>query len=110
MFIGSLGLWIATPLLWLWVGSQVQGATGSLGAAFGAALVGAVLTVVLLASVLASLSNTYRANRSSRGLADTGHAVLERVLIASAGFAVVVFAIWFLFFAGTTPLPLGIGI
>ena len=25
MFIGSLGLWVGTPLLWLWVGSQVQG-------------------------------------------------------------------------------------
>ena len=25
MFIGSLGLWIGTPLLWLWIGSQIQG-------------------------------------------------------------------------------------
>ena len=35
MFIGSLGLWVGTPLLWLWVGSQIQGATESLGAALG---------------------------------------------------------------------------
>ena len=26
MFVGSLVLWLGTPLLWLWVGSQVQGA------------------------------------------------------------------------------------
>ena len=35
MFIGSLVLWIGTPLLWLWVGSQIQGATSSLGRRWG---------------------------------------------------------------------------
>ena len=40
MFIGSLVLWIGTPLLWLWVGSQIQGQTSSLGAALGAMFVG----------------------------------------------------------------------
>jgi hypothetical protein len=29
MLIGSLVMWIGAPLLWLWVGSQVQGATAS---------------------------------------------------------------------------------
>ena len=57
MFIGSLVLWIGTPLLWLWIGSQVQGATASLGAAIGTAFVGVVLTITLLASVLGKLSN-----------------------------------------------------
>ena len=33
MFFGSLGLWIAMPVFWLWVGGRVQGATQSLGAA-----------------------------------------------------------------------------
>ena len=33
MIIGSLVLWVGTPLLWLWIGSQIQGATASLGAA-----------------------------------------------------------------------------
>ena len=36
MFIGSLVLWVGTPLLWLWVASQIQGATQSLGTALGA--------------------------------------------------------------------------
>ena len=45
MFIGSLGLWVGTPLLWLWVGSQIQGATQSLGTALAAAFFGVVLTV-----------------------------------------------------------------
>src|ERR1035437_7678825 len=46
MFIGSLGLWVGTPLLWLWVGSQIQGATSSLGTALGAAFLGVVLTIM----------------------------------------------------------------
>jgi hypothetical protein len=108
MFIGSLVLWIGTPLLWLWIGSQIQGATDSVGAALGAAFPGAVITVAILASILGKLSNVYRANRQSRGLADTGHVVLEGVLVVSAGFTLVAFVIWFFFFAGANPVPIGI--
>ena len=68
MLIGSLVLWIGTPLLWLWVGSQVQGATSSLGTALGVSFIGVVATIMLLAGILAKLSNVYQANRRSRGL------------------------------------------
>ena len=60
MFIGSLGLWVGTPLLWLWVGSQIQGATQSLGTALAAAFFGVVLTVAVVASLLSRLSDVYR--------------------------------------------------
>ena len=107
MFIGSLGLWIGTPLLWLWVGSQVQGATSSLGAALGVMFIGVVVTIGAISSVLVWLSNRYRANCVSRGLDDPGHFVLEGVLVVSAGVTIAAFVIWFFFFAGTSPLPLG---
>jgi hypothetical protein len=110
MFIGSLGLWIGTPLGMLWLGSKIQGATSSLGAAVGAMSVGVVCTIVLLAYVLARLSNAYRAICLARGHNDPGHFVLEGVLVVSASVAVVAFVIWFLLFAGATPLPLGISI
>ncbi len=45
MFMGSLVLWVGTPLLWLWVGSQIQGATESLGTALGAMFVGVIITI-----------------------------------------------------------------
>ena len=89
MLIGSLGLWLGTPLLWLWVGSQIQGATASLGTSVGATFIGAVITIVVLAGLLSKLSNVYRANRRSRGLDDPGHFVLEVVLVVSAGIALV---------------------
>ena len=108
MFIGSLVLWVGTPVAWLWVGSQIQGATSSLGAALGAMFIGVVLTIAAIASVLVWLSNLYRASRQARGFDDPGHLVLEAVLVVSAGVALAAFAIWFLFFAGASPVPIGL--
>lgn len=108
MFIGSLVLWVGTPLLWLWVGSQIQGATESLGAALGAMFIGVILTITVLASVLAKLSDVYRANCLARGMSDPGHVVLEAVLVVSAGLTLVIFVFWFFFLAGASPVPLGI--
>lgn len=108
MLVGSLVLWVGAPLLWLWLGSQIEGATSSLGASIGVAFLGAVATIVVVAMVLSKLSNVYRANRRSRGLGDPGHFVLEVVLVVSAGVALVAFVIWFFFLAGAEPLPVGI--
>jgi hypothetical protein len=106
MFIGSLGLWVGTPLLWLYVGSQIQGATESVGAALGAMFVGVLVTVTVVASLLARLSDVYRANCVARGN-DPGHAVLEGVLVVSAGVTLAAFVIWFFFLAGASPVPIG---
>jgi len=108
MFIGSIVLWVGTPLAWLWVASQIQGATQSLGTALLAAFVGVLATVTALGSVLARLSDVYRANCVARGLADPGHVMLEGVLVVSAGVTLVAFGIWFLFLAGASPVPIGI--
>ena len=107
MFIGSLVLWVGTPLLWLWVGSQIQGATESLGTALGAMFVGVIITITAIASVLAKLSDIYRGNCLARGMSDPGHVVLEAVLVVSAGLTLVVFVFWFFFLAGASPVPLG---
>ena len=108
MIIGSLVLWLGTPLLWLWIGSQIQASTSSLGAAIGATFFGAVLTIVFVAALLARLSNFYRANCVSRGMGDPGHVVLEMVLVVSAGVSLVAFVVWFFFLSGAEPLPVGI--
>jgi hypothetical protein len=107
MIFGSLVMWLGAPLLWLWIGSQIQ-AHASVGAAVGATFLGAVLTIVLVAFVLARLSNFYRDNAVARGQADPGHVVLEMVLVVSAALALLGFLIWFFFLAGAEPLPIGI--
>jgi hypothetical protein len=108
MFVGSFVLWVGTPLLWLWLGSQIQGATESLGTALGAMFIGVVATIALLATLLAKLSDFYRANCRARGLDDPGHFVLEGVLVISAAFTLAAFVVWFFFLAGTSPVPIGI--
>ena len=108
MFAGSLGLWIGVPVLWLFVAGRIQGATGSLGAAVGVAFAGVVASVVLAARVLHRLARLHQGAREARGLDDLGTAPLEGVLVVSAVLALVAFGVWFLFFAGAEPLPLGL--
>jgi hypothetical protein len=108
MTIGSFVLWVGTPLLWLWVGSQIEGGTGSLGGALGATFLGAVLTIIALAVVLSKLSDVYRSNAVARGRDDPGHFILEVVLVISASVALVAFVVWFVFLSGAEPLPIGI--
>ena len=110
MFLGSLGLWLGTPLLWLWVGSQIQGLTSSLSLALLVMAVGVLLTVWTAARLLSLLSNRFRANRVAQGHEDPGHRVLESVLVWTAGVAIVVFGVWFLLFAGASPVPLGLNL
>jgi UPF0716 family protein affecting phage T7 exclusion len=110
MFVGSLVLWLGTPLLWLWVGSQIQGRTSSLSLALLVMAVGVLVTVWLLAALLARLSHVHRANAIARGQEDPGHRMLESVMIAAAGVAIVAFGVWFLLFAGASPVPLGMSL
>jgi hypothetical protein len=110
MVIGSIVLWAGTPLAWLWIGAQIQGATQSLATALAAAFAGVIVSILLLASLLAQLSDLYRANCVARGLDDPGHVVLEGVLVVSAGISLAAFTIWFLLFAGAAPAPVGIQI
>ena len=110
MVTGSIVLWAGTPLLWLWIASQIQGATESMGTSILAGFGGVILTVLAIASVLSRLSDVYCANCRARGLQDPGHSVLETVLIVSAGISIVIFGIWFLFFAGADPAPIGLQI
>src|SRR4030088_2315202 len=108
MTIGSLVLWIGTPLLWLWVGSQFEGGTGSLGGALGVTFIGAVLTIILVAVLLSKLSDVYRSSGVARGRAPPARLIPELVLLVRASLSLLGFLVWFLFLAGAEPLPIGI--
>ena len=108
MFAGSLGLWVGIPLFWFWVGGQVQGATGSVGAAAGVVLLGVVASIVGAVPVLSWLAHKHAAAREARGLEDYGWAPLEGVLTVSAIIAIVLFVLWFFVLSGAEPLPLGL--
>ena len=108
MFAACLALWFGVPVGWLWVGGRVQGATHSLGAAVGAALLGMIASVVLAIRALHWLARKHAAARARRGLDDLGFAPLEGAMVVSAAIAVIGFGAWFLLFSGAEPLPLGL--
>jgi hypothetical protein len=103
----SAVLWVGIPLGWLWVGSQVEGATGNLGAGLAAAFVGSLASIAVAASALAGLNDRYRARRVARGRDDTGRLALDIILVCSCVAALVGYGVWLLFFSeGTSPIPI----
>jgi MFS family permease len=108
MCLAALVLWVGLPILWLWIAGRVQGATGSVGPAIGAALVGFIVSALLFVPLLGWLGRRHAEARARRGLDDLGRAALEGVVVVSAAIAAVAFAIWFLFLAGAEPVPLGL--
>ena len=105
MVLGSLVLWIGVPVAWLYLGSQVQAATGSLSAALAAMAVGVLVSIALVVSALGWLSRKHAHVRESRGLDAGGNVALEGIMAASAAIAVVGFAAWFFLFSGSSPIP-----
>jgi hypothetical protein len=67
-----------------------------------------VVSIVVAVRVLHWLARLHNEARVERGLDDLGWAPLEGVMAVSAVVALVGFLAWFLLFAGTEPLPLGL--
>jgi hypothetical protein len=105
MFLASLALWVGVPLGWLWIGSQIQAGTGSVGFALLAMMTGMIATVAALVSLLSWLDRKHIELLQTRGRAVEATAALEQVLVGSAAVALVCFAVWFFGFSGSPPIP-----
>src|SRR6476619_6822850 len=77
----SLFLWIGVPVAWLWIGSQVQGETGSLGLAILVMMVGAIVSIVGIAWLLGQLGHAHNRLREARGDEPSQTPRLEMVLV-----------------------------
>jgi hypothetical protein len=108
MFVGSLVLWVGVPVAWLWIGSQVEGATQSLGAALGVAILGVAVSIVLIVPALGWLNRLHEELRVARGFESHGQTALEAVLVVSAAVALTAFVVWFFVFSGSSPVPLNL--
>jgi heme/copper-type cytochrome/quinol oxidase subunit 2 len=108
MFLGSLALWLGVPVGWLWLGSQIQGQTDSMGLALGTMMIGMIFTVALLVMLLVWLNRLHIELSAARGRPARGSTALDQVLVVSAVVAVVGFGIWFFGFSGSEPIPLKI--
>ena len=109
MVICAALLWVGVPFGWLWVGSQVQAETDSLGLALLAMAVGVVLSIAVLMRLLGWLNLQHIHARERRGLEAYGNVTLEGVMVTSAGIALVSFCIWFFLFSGSAPVPVNLG-
>jgi hypothetical protein len=78
MLGGGIVLWVGVPLAWLYIGSQVQAATGSLGAALAAMFAGSIASIVAIVWALAWLNHKHVELRAARGLETTARARWRR--------------------------------
>ncbi len=122
MALGSVVVWLVSPVVWLWIGSQMTDSTQPSLGPYLLVLVGMVLTAVVIGKFLGMVNRAHmritgrapdkrapaKWNRSMRGerapVNDRG--VLEQVMAISVSCALVLFAIWFFLFAGSS-LPGG---
>jgi heme/copper-type cytochrome/quinol oxidase subunit 2 len=104
MMLGAgLVLWIGVPLGWLYIGSQVQGATDSIGTAILVMLVGVVVSIVAVVPILGWLNRKHLELRAARGLDTHGQTALEAVMTVSVLVALIAFVIWFFVIVGPGP-------
>jgi len=115
MAIGSVAMWIAAPVFWLWLVSQLsESSSPSLGL-YLLVLVGTIATIVVLGKTLGFLNRVHGGltgrmpprrdqtvwMRSMRGERDVqrDHGVLGTVMAISVSIALLCMGIWFFFFA-----------
>jgi hypothetical protein len=104
MMLGAgLVLWIGVPLAWLYIGSQVQGATDSVGTAIAVMLVGVVVSILAVVPILGWLNRKHLELRAARGLDTHGQTALEAVMTVSVVVAVLAFVVWFFVIVGPGP-------
>ena len=109
MVLAAVVLWVGVPLACLWVGSQVQAATDSVGLALLAMAVALVVGIAVLMRLLTWLDLQHVHARERRGLEGYGAVTLEAVMATSAGIALVSFCVWFFLFSGSSPVPVNLG-
>jgi hypothetical protein len=97
-----LSLWGPQPIAWMWVGSQVDYATGSLFMGIVAAFFGMVATLFITVALARRVDHAWKLVRRAAGY-EQKNGALERIFIITAGIAVVGFTFWFLIIAGPGP-------
>ena len=60
MLGGGLVLWVGVPVGWLYIGSQIQASTGSLGTAMAAMMIGAIVSILVIVAMLGWLNRITR--------------------------------------------------
>jgi hypothetical protein len=118
MAVGSIVMWLATPVFWLWVASRMTSSTQPSAGPYVLVLAGTIVTMIVIGKALGAANRAHmritgrdRGGRqqatwlkSMRGerapTRDRG--VLEPVMMASVALALAAMAVWFFAFAGSS--------
>jgi hypothetical protein len=119
--VTTVNVWTGSPLLALWVGSQVQGSGPPSMAAVGAVAGTLAVVSLVLVKLLSVMSDRYdklvgrprgprepapwlrslRGERSEERTQRLGLTAPERILVLTVVVAVAAFEVWFFFFSGS---------
>jgi hypothetical protein len=118
MAVGSVFLWLGIPVLWIWGISQTVDTSQPQIGPYVAIIVGVPVTMYVFGRFLYRMNHLYERvtgqtsevrvqfawMRSMRGERTSGRrtTVLEFVMICSVGLCLLVFVVWFFFFAGSS--------
>ena len=122
MILGSLGIWIGSPIFWLWLTSRMQKVQASMGP-YALMILGLLATSVGLGKWLSSLNRRFAALDEHRGevrlhlpwhrmlggeheTRSVSVSVLDVVMVISVMVAVTALAVWFFV---VEPAPPGLG-
>jgi MFS family permease len=118
MAAGSIVMWLASPLAWLWIASRMTSSSQPSIGPYLLVLVGMTVTAVVIGKLLGSVNRAHMRvtgrlddrrehatwNRSMRGerTSTRDRGVLDSVMMISVSVAFVLFGIWFFAFAGSS--------
>lgn len=121
MAAGSIVMWVVNPVAWIWAVSKLADSTQVTMTQIVVLLAGIPGTMIVVGRGLGRLNQRYGHvtgtaptikvvapwHRSMRDERDAGHprSVLDVVMVASVGVALLLMAIWFAFFAEGGGLP-----
>ena len=94
-----LSVWAPQPVAWLWIGSQVDYATGSVFLGIVAAFAGLVGSLILTLMLATRIDHVWQLLRRAAGH-DQREGVLGRIFVVTAIVAAAGFAVWFLLLEG----------
>ena len=118
MALGSIFLWLAIPVGWLVLASRLTDSSQPSLGPYLVVIIGIPVSMFLVGRLLARLNGTYESvtgqqatvrvqmpwHRSMRGEREDPRprTVLDVVMVCSVGLALLVFGVWFFFFAGSS--------
>ena len=97
-----LSAWVAQPVGWMWVGSQVDYQTGSVFLGITVAFLGLIGSLIVTLAVATRLDHLWRLLRRAAGH-DQREGVLGRIFMVTAIVAAIGFTIWLVLLEGPAP-------